>query len=141
MIVLEAAAITTRWTRMGECNHCGACCQNLSRQVLKITGGTEVDRPYLELRGAVPTGAQTFDLPVWVHAPCVAHESGAATGNGGGGRCAIYDRRPRTCRDFPWRPDQVVGTPCSYRFERQVNGRTEIIAGDAVELTPIGESR
>ena len=84
----------------------------------------DLHEAYIALRGgvAVDRSARKWDVPIDIKAPCEAHDSANL-------RCAIYDRRPRVCRDFPWNPDQVVGTPCSYWFVRQVAGREEVVAG------------
>ena len=101
------------------------CCQFMGRRTMKITGGEEFDVRYIALRGgvAVDAPARRFDLPIAIHAPCAAHDAEAH-------RCTVYADRPRTCRDFPWSPEQVQGIPCSYWFERLNQGRREVIAGD-----------
>ena len=46
-------------------------------------------------------------------------------------RCTIYDKRPQRCQDFPSRPSQLVGTPCTYWFERAgADGKIEYSGGD-----------
>ena len=56
-------------------------------------------------------------------APCKLHDMGNK-------RCLVYDHRPVTCRVFPETPEQIRGTPCSYWFEREVDGATEKIGGN-----------
>ena len=107
------------WVRRGECNHCGWCCQYQSRSVAEVTNPKGLsDVEYYRTRGfqihnvnGVPFAAT---IKVWHLAPCpqIADQ-----------RCGIYETRPRTCRDFPVRPEQVVGIPCSYWFE---NGSEKI---------------
>jgi hypothetical protein len=45
--------------------------------------------------------------------------------------CGVFTspERPRTCHDFPARPDQVSGIPCSYWFERERDGVVERVGG------------
>lgn len=124
MILRETEPITTAWVRQGECNHCGWCCQFIGRRTMKFTGRSEdYDRYYLELRGATMDSNRTGTAPIAIFLPCTAHDNEAK-------RCEVYERRPRTCRDFPWNPEQAQGIPCSYWFSRTVNGQEEIIAGD-----------
>ena len=145
MIVREPEpAPPTAWVRKGECNHCGWCCQFLGRrslfQAFNLVGADgqpdhlrmqfkgnsdDYDRRYLELRGVKITDERkrVGHATIGIYLPCTAHDKDA-------GRCRVYEQRPRTCRDFPWAPEQVVGIPCSFWFERTVNGRSEVIAGD-----------
>ena len=91
------------WARRGECNHCGWCCQFIAR--VKITGfatDTPDDVAFLALRRPAPF----VDVP----GPCIKHDVAAQ-------RCTIYEVRPKACRQFPERPEQIEDTPCSYWFE------------------------
>lgn len=103
------------------------CCQFLGERVMtmKFTGNSDdYDRQYLELRGIrVDPATRTGTKKIGIFLPCTAHDLA-------GRRCTVYERRPRTCRDFPWGPEQISGTPCSFWFSRNVNGKEEIIAGD-----------
>lgn len=116
-----------RWTRRGECNHCGWCCQFSARSVAVVTGDDGAglrDPEYYRVRGfrlewhaGVPIRATSL---VQHYQPCPQH-----TGAG----CALYADRPQTCRDFPWVPRQIVGTQCSYWFERDDDGALKRVGG------------
>lgn len=98
------------WTRHGECNDCGHCCQTFGRQPLVRDLSTVGDPAFYETRGFTPQlvdGEARHVLWVDWLTPCPQHVES---------RCAIYDTRPQTCRDFPAHPRDVVGTPCSYWF-------------------------
>ena len=116
------------WTRRGECNHCGWCCEFIGRRIFTITprpapGQREIDWDFLRVRGFNRTGVKA-SLPIGLHAPCWEHDVAAQ-------RCKIHDTRPATCRAFPERPEQIDGTPCSYYFERvQPDGAIEQVGGD-----------
>jgi Fe-S-cluster containining protein len=98
--------------RTGECNHCGWCCQYLGQTTAVVDNLAGLsDVPFYRTRGfaighaeGVPVRAERT---VWQYAPCPEHVEG---------RCRTYDTRPETCRLFPTRAAQIVGTPCSYRF-------------------------
>lgn len=146
MSIAVAEIGTTPWVRRGECNGCGWCCVYIGkRPTMRITGGPEFDRAYVELRGGrlVDPAANRYELPVWLRAPCSAFKPYSLAEPDSPGRCAIYDRRPRVCQDFPWEPAQVQGTPCSYWFERRVDGRLELVAGDGAptDVLEKGEGR
>ena len=127
MILRLAEPVTTRWERHGTCNGCGHCCQFLGERVMTMTftgQSDEYDRRYLELRGIqIDTATRTGTKKIGIFLPCTAHDNAAK-------QCTVYETRPRTCRDFPWGPEQIAGTPCSFWFTRQVNGREETIGGD-----------
>lgn len=81
--------------RLGECNRCGKCC----------------DPATMAKRMTV---YRALGVPVLLNPryPC-PHFSYVD----GWGRCAIYDRRPQMCRDFPRIPEDVLGLPeCGYWF-------------------------
>ena len=59
-------------------------------------------------------------------APCQLYDQAQAMKGPG---CKIYDVRPATCRDFPEKPEQILDTPCSFYFERTVDGSTERVGG------------
>jgi Fe-S-cluster containining protein len=98
--------------RHGECNHCGHCCHTFARQpVVRIPEQVAADPDFYAARGF--RALQIDGRPVMVLlaslvAPCPQHQ---------GERCAIEDAKPRTCREFPTQPRDIVETPCSYWFE------------------------
>jgi len=100
------------WTRHGECNGCGACCQVLIQPVTLRVTLPALERDYLTARGLTPddqgravvTGALVSPCPqLTAENRCVLHESGA---------------KPRYCRDYPTAPEQIAPHPCSYWFTR-----------------------
>lgn len=102
------------WVRKGECNHCGYCCQFMGGRLMAfehkpISG--EVDMEFLKMRGVSFRNDGKAEMWADLYVPCVNHDSEAK-------RCRIYDERPRTCHLFPQLPEQIIGTPCSYWFER-----------------------
>jgi Fe-S-cluster containining protein len=107
------------WTRHGECNGCGFCCESVSRDVLVRTEEqVAVDKPFYLARGFQPTtidGERRYVLFAWLVAPCpeLKKETWAY---GTQYRCRIYEHRPETCQTFPRLPQDIVGTPCSYWF-------------------------
>lgn len=100
------------WVRKGECSHCGWCCENIGR--FEIVAPTR-DKQYALIRGARET-AEGMVIAGDFCAPCPQHIDN---------RCAIYDNRPKTCVDFPSEPNEIVNIPCSYWFEREVDGVVE----------------
>ena len=87
-------------------------------------GEPEIDRHFLAVRGIdLTAGGQKAAVRVDLFAPCKLHDLP-------GKRCLIYEQRPVTCRRFPERPEQIVGTPCSYWFERTVGGQVETLGGN-----------
>jgi Fe-S-cluster containining protein len=103
----------TAWVRHGECNHCGHCCTFVAREVLVRTR-EEIrrDPAFYTARGFAEVevdGQPRHVLWAWLHAPCPQFT---------GGRCGIQAVKPETCVAFPQRPQDIVGTPCSYWFER-----------------------
>lgn len=118
-----------KWERRGECNHCGYCCEFIGHKIFVFTpqpptGATEVDRHFFAVRGIdlVAAGARAA-LRVDLFTPCKVYDRAAR-------RCAIYAQRPVTCQLYPELPTQIVGTPCSYWFERQVAGQVERVGGN-----------
>lgn len=107
--------MSEKWIRSGECNHCGHCCQTIAREALvREDGQVNRDREYYVARGfrqATVDGRRQWVLFGWVAAPCPQHVEG---------RCAMQASKPRTCREFPLVPLDVVGTPCSYWFSNGV---------------------
>ena len=101
------------WTRHGECNHCGHCCTMVSRDVLVRTPEqVQRDAAFYRARGFQPTrvdGELRYILFAWLQAPCPEFKDE---------RCVIHDTKPQTCAEFPRLPVDIVGTPCSYWFER-----------------------
>lgn len=118
----------TGWTRQGECNRCGHCCEHLVRDVqVRTPAEVAQDEPFYRVRGfkAMETTQGTRHvLWAWVAARCPelivdAYPDAFPI-------CRIYERRPQTCQDFPQRPRDIIATPCSYWFERG----TEKVGGD-----------
>jgi len=105
-----------KYARKGECNGCGWCCQFL--MMLRMTVPDRSPEPltpdmekFYSLRYGVKGEDNRMRLTVHGFAPCQAHDNEAK-------RCAIYEDRPQSCKDFPTTPEQIEGTPCSYWFER-----------------------
>jgi Fe-S-cluster containining protein len=99
------------WTRHGECNNCGHCCQTFKRDIVVRDPATVADPAFYEARGFTPVmvdGQERLMLTGWMQAPCPAHA---------GGGCLIYHDRPQTCQSFPTAPADVVDSPCSYWFD------------------------
>jgi Fe-S-cluster containining protein len=98
------------WTRHGECNGCGFCCQTFTRQAIVRNPDEVDDLAFYQARGFTETtvdGRRCLVLLGWMTAPCPQHVESS---------CRIYADRPRTCREFPAQPSDIVGTPCSYWF-------------------------
>lgn len=108
--------MATNWERKGECSHCGWCCENLGRFEINVE---PTDLQYVNIRGAKMT-LRGLVIEGDFHAPCPQHIDG---------RCAVYANRPRTCVDFPSEPNEIIRTPCSYWFERDVDGVVERLGG------------
>lgn len=110
------------FTRKGDCNNCGWCCQ--FEAVHRCSGvaqdGGHVDpdtRKFYELRGGqISADGRTIRYLMHAYVPCSAHDQERST-------CSVYDDRPQICRDFPKTPDQIEGSPCSYWFESEVEGQ------------------
>ena len=103
----------TAWLRQGDCTHCGHCCTRIARApIVRSERQMAVDPAFYRARGfqAVELDGETqFVLYAWLEAPCPEFRDN---------RCAIHATKPRTCAEFPRVPLDVVGTPCSYWFER-----------------------
>jgi Fe-S-cluster containining protein len=109
---------TRHATRHGECNHCGWCCEYEGKTVAQVENPKGVSDPrYYRLRGFVLDHREGIPVmarrTVWMRAVCPEFQGAKVTE-----RCGIYQDRPETCQAFPTRPAQIVGTPCSYWFER-----------------------
>lgn len=114
--------------RKGECNHCGWCCQFIGVSTTTLVPkeeGLQIDPElarFFQLRNALlsPDGVK---LHVLTHqmAPCSAHDISAVE-DGQRPGCTIYEKRPSICQAFPIAPEQIESTPCSYWFERSVDG-------------------
>lgn len=108
------------WTRHGECNGCGHCCEKVARDVIVRTPEqVRRDPAFYRTRGFQETevdGEVRHVLFAWLEAPCPELRV-VRWGGGEIPRCMVYDRRPETCRQFPLLPRDIVGTPCSYWFE------------------------
>jgi Fe-S-cluster containining protein len=117
----------SEWTRKGECNNCGWCCDKVAREAIVRTDEQIARDPaFYAARGFKPMdvdGARRHVLFAWLEAPCPQRWT-VNVPNGLGGfsaqsRCAVYNTRPQTCVSFPRLPVDIVGTPCSYWFERE----------------------
>ena len=114
-----------KWVRKGDCNHCGWCCIFSFDPVLMFIpkdGGRQDE--FMKVRGfrpAVHEGKEGWLSHAEAYRPCPQHKN-----NG----CLVYDKRPAICKDFPWMPDQIKNTPCSYWFEDE-DGKEMPIGGDA----------
>ena len=109
------------WTRKGECNSCGWCCQMVTWLTIVVPlEQVKTDEKYFQVRGFNQHGQLSGDL----FAPCPQHDNENKC-------CRIYNERPATCCAFPISPDQIVKSPCSHWFERPTaDGQTERIGGD-----------
>lgn len=118
------------WERRGECNHCGYCCIfGVQKVTIRMPRGLPKETEFLRIRGFKWTkdkGWEGMQASGEIFLPCPYHVRG---------RCGIYETRPEVCKDFPARPEQVVGTPCSYWFE-DTDGKEAPIGGDA---SPYGQ--
>ena len=114
------------WTRHGDCNQCGHCCEHIVRDVqVRTPEQVARDEAFYRVRGfkAMETAQGTrYVLWAWVAARCPELEGDS----GYSPWCRIYEHRPQTCQDFPQRPRDIIATPCSYWFERG----TERVGGD-----------
>lgn len=106
----------TAYTRKGECNNCGWCCQfeGVYFNTAETADGAPLsasDQKFYELRGGrVLNEGRIIRYLIHAYAPCSAHDQEKQT-------CSVYDERPDICRAFPSSPEQVEGTPCSFWFE------------------------
>lgn len=107
--------------RKGECNNCGWCCQ--FEAVHQCTASSPDGQPlslsdqtFYTLRGGTvhENGKQVRYL-MYAYLPCEAHVADQG--------CSIYENRPDICRNFPSSPEQIEGSPCSYWFETEENGK------------------
>lgn len=121
--------MTSVWERKGSCNDCGYCCNTLTRADLSFPMGPRIDREFYRVRGfgfvQAANRQELAMLPrVPVVFPCPSYDQE-------GKRCTIYENRPRTCREFPTRPEDILGSPCSYWFDRETkDGSLEVMGGD-----------
>lgn len=114
------------WTRQGECNHCGWCCEKVAREaIVRTATQLQSDPAFYAARGFKPMqvdGETKHVLFAWLEAPCPQLRIEQIPYGLGGmlpsSRCGIYETRPQTCADYPRLPVDIVGTPCSYWFER-----------------------
>lgn len=101
------------WTRHGECNECGHCCQTFTRDIVVRDLADVKDATFYRARGFQPMtigGKTRHVLTGWMVAPCPQFNETCG--------CLTYTDRPKTCRDFPVAPADIVASPCSYWFER-----------------------
>lgn len=97
------------WTRKGECNRCGWCCQYEIAVRIKVNISRDPD--YYKVRGHQLFADGTARSLAYIGYPCPKFDEKEKS-------CMIYSERPRTCIEFPNSPDQVEDVPCSYWFER-----------------------
>jgi len=118
----------TTFTRYGNCNHCGWCCNFVGLYPLTIEkkeGAKEKDiNPdmirYYELHGGKSSGdGKKVQIMFYLAATCKEYNIKKR----GEESCNIYNERPNICKDFPIFPEQIEGTPCSYWFEYEVDGK------------------
>lgn len=124
------------WKRRGYCNNCGWCCQFMGYSELHMIpkpepGMTKIDDAYYEARG-FERSDKDVSIKVSLHAPCQYHVTDPSTGKPVG--CVIQETKPYTCKMFPFRPEQIEDTPCSYWFERELNGVRERKGGNESEI-------
>lgn len=104
--------------KMGECNNCGWCCQfeGVHRNV--VSDADSDTNKFYELRGGKlqPGGAKLHYI-MHAYAPCSNHDTVSK-------KCTDYENRPSICKNFPEKPTQIEGTPCSHWFEYEENGVT-----------------
>jgi hypothetical protein len=100
----------TDWVRQGDCNHCGFCCETLSRQFVVRQPVEPYWQEFYAARGFTDVPGGTVGRFAWLLAPCPQHV---------GDRCAMGDGKPARCAVFPTQPTEIVGTPCSYWFEAE----------------------
>ena len=101
------------WTRHGECNQCGACCQSIAMTPLVRDAEKVADRDFYDMRGfreVLLDGKPVLVLLANLVATCPQLTTEQT--------CGVYDIRPRTCREYPQNPLDVISKPCSYWFER-----------------------
>lgn len=101
------------WERHGECNQCGDCCRFVAREALVRDPSRVSDPAFYEARGfqRMTLGEKkVLVLLANLVAPCQYLVDG--------NQCGVYEDRPRTCRDFPQVPLDIVGTRCSYWFSK-----------------------
>jgi len=100
------------WTRHGECNGCGACCETLMRDITVRVPDDVRDPAYWQARGFNPRSDGFIVLHGTLRAPCpqLTPERG----------CRLHGTpdKPRTCQDYPTAPHQIAMHPCSYWFTR-----------------------
>ena len=116
------------WTRQGECNHCGFCCLFLASEphilsfnkdgIKNKDGG--FDAPHAQIRGLVEQPDGSMAVPAWFYSPCTAFDTKEL-------RCGIHETKPEVCKDYPWLPSQVIGTPCSFYFEKVTTGDDKVL--------------
>lgn len=123
-------------TRMGDCNHCGWCCQfeGLHRNVVESAAPNEKVEPdevaFYTLRGGkVDIDGRLLRYIAQAYLPCSAHDSAEK-------KCKAYDVRPSICREFPAIPEQIEGTPCSHWFEGTLPNGEIIQRGGEGSLYP-----
>jgi len=114
------------WTRHGDCNHCGWCCQAIGHIALNYQMGPSSDVYFYQVRGFKfdHIGKVMSKERAVIYDPCPQHDVDKL-------RCKIYENRPKTCQEFPTKPELIQGSPCCYWFTRATqDGRTEYIGGE-----------
>jgi len=112
--------VASEWTRHGECNHCGWCCERIGFGSITLD---KQDEAYLAIRGFRQTRqGPTIDIDFWAPCPAWNHNTDAPG-------CTIHDtdQFPVTCQEYPLRPSLIIKSPCSYWFERD----GELVGGDS----------
>lgn len=112
MLTSRQSGTTRGWTRHGECNQCGACCQILV-QALPVRLVPEVqEAAYWRARGFPLRPGGTIDVTGTLVAPCP--QLTATLG------CRLHGtaEKPSWCQSYPTGPEQIAAFPCSYWFTR-----------------------
>lgn len=123
---------------MTECNGCGVCCDPVVLPITQIEALTapldpEVRRWVLEDLIPMSRREAKAKFPLVFERPVHQVLNGVATMlqplfyrcrnyDPETGRCAIYETRPETCRDFPWaggrpNPGIALPAPCSFNAD------------------------
>lgn len=105
--------------RKGECNNCGWCCEFIAieRNIITEQQSLIPDVEYFyTLRGGVKCNDGKIRFTSYSFIPCNNYDSVL-------GRCIKYNERPDVCKLFPFIPEQIEGTPCSFWFECKEGNR------------------
>ena len=93
--------------RIGRCNDCGACCENVQFMFRNLDPKHASFYSMFDGISAKVIGDTTI---ITIKAKCkhLGWKDGKSY-------CAIYENRPEECRAFPWRPDQI-SEKCGYKI-------------------------